>query len=274
MEQLDLGLDDRAGIPAPIAATDEDADPESVTVSGAESLVALVESAVAVVNITGASTDIVDQQVALEARDERDGGISRVSISPSTAEVSIEIEQQEFTLQLAVTANITGDPAEGYSVAGISIDPRFVTVRGPLEALQSLTSLTTDEISLADARDDVVRTVSIQVPDGVTLEGVPTARVSIDIAPVQAEFAYRVIPEAINVGDGLVVVPAEAVVVTLTGDVPALDAIQPDSIIVEVDVEGLGPGLHLLPVEVTAPAGTTVRTVDPGELGVAITLPP
>ena len=259
---------------AGFAAIGEQAEPESATVSGPESLVGLVESAVAVVNITGARTDIVDQQVPLEARDARDGGISRVTINPVSAEVTIDIEQQEFTLQVAVTANITGEPAAGYSVASISIDPRFATVRGPLDALQSLTSLSTDEVSIADARDDVIRTVSIIVPDGVSIEGSPTARVTIDIAPVRAEYAFQVIPEVINAAAGLIVVPSEAVVVTLTGDAPTLDGIDAGDILVQVDVEGLGTGLFLVPVEVTAPPGTTVTTVDPGELGVAITLPP
>lgn len=256
------------------AATAVRVEPDTATVSGPESLVALVESAAAVVTLTGVRTDIVDEQVPLEARDARDGGISRVTISPVSGRVSIDIEQQAFTLQLAVVADVTGDPAAGHAVSGIAIDPRFVTVSGPLDVLQTVTSLSTAEISIADARDDVIRTVALVVPEGVEVEGSPTARVTVDIAPVQGEYAYRVVPVVVNAPPGATVTPAEEVVVTLAGDVPTLNGVDAGDIAVEIDVGGLGGGLFLVPVEVTAPPGTRVSRVDPGELGVAITLGP
>jgi len=258
---------------AGFAAGETSVDPQEVTVSGPESLVALVESAVAVVNLTGVRTDIVDERVTLQARDERDGGISRVTLSPASADVTIEIEQREFTLQVAVVANLSGQPARGYNVVSIGVEPRFVNVRAPLEVLQAIDALSTEEISIADARDDVTRTVAIGVPEGATLEGPATATVTVSIEPVQGEFAFRVSPRVANARAGSTVIPAEDVVVILAGDVPTLSAIDPGDIDVVIDVGGLGAGLHVVPVEVTPPQGTSVSRVQPGQLGVAITLP-
>ena len=258
---------------AGFAVGDARVDPETVTASGPESLVALVESAVAVVNLTGVRTDIVDERVTLEARDARDGGINRVTLTPATADVTIDIDQREYTLQYVVVANLTGDPASGYNVVSVTVDPRLVEVTGSLEALQAVTALETEEISIADARDDVVRTVAIQVPEGLTVEGSPTVRVTVDIEPVQGAFSYRVAPRIINAPPGAVVTPSEDVVVTLSGDAPTLAGITTGDIDVVVDVGGLGSGLFLVPVEVTAPQGSSVTRVEPGQLGVAITLP-
>lgn len=247
-------------------------DPEVVSVSGAESLVNLVEYAAAVVNLTGARVDMAEDRVALEPRDTRDGGISRIAVNPATASVSIEIVQQEYSLQFAVSPNITGEPAAGFTVAGLNVDPRIVTVSGPLDVLQTLQSVGTAEISLADARDDVIRTVTLVVPEGARIEGSQTARVTVDIEPVQGQAQFTVVPQVRGLGTGLAAVPASNVLVTLAGSESVLASLSPSSIAVTIDVSGLGAGLHVVPVEVAPPPGTTVSRAEPGELGVAITL--
>jgi YbbR domain-containing protein len=247
-------------------------DPANVTVSGAESLVNLVEYAAAVVNLTGAQVNVTDQ-VELEPRDSRDGGISRVAVNPTSANVSVEIVQQEYSLQFAVTPNLTGEPASGFTIAALNVDPRIVTVVGPLDVLQTLESVGTEEIALTDARDDVIRTVTLTVPQGARIEGSGTARVTVDIEPLQGQSLFNVTPQVQGADPGAVVVPASDVAVTLTGSEQVLASISPASITVTIDVSGLGEGLHAVPVEVTPPPGTTVTRVEPGELGVAITLP-
>jgi YbbR domain-containing protein len=253
----------------------ERADPETATVTGPESLVALVDSAVAVVNLAGQRVSVIDDRVKLEPRDARDGGISRVVVEPETAEISIELEQREYSLQFAVNPVVTGQPAAGYNLAGISVEPRLVNVTGSLELLQSIDAvrgLLTDEISVADARDDVIRTVEIDLPAGATVRGSSSVSVTIDISPAPGEFSFRILPQIRNTADGLVVTPAGSIIITLTGDIPVLEDLTAVSIVATVDVEGLRVGLYVLPVVVTAPPGTTVELVDPQELGVAITL--
>jgi YbbR domain-containing protein len=255
--------------------TDERAEPRTATVTGPESLVALVDSVVAVVNLTGQRVDLTEDRVKLEPRDARDGGISRVTVTPETAKVTVDLDQREYSLQFAVNPLITGQPAAGYNVAGVSVDPRFVTVTGPLDVLQSIDAvrgLATDEITISDARDDAVRSVAIDLPDGVTVQGSSTVSVTIDIAPARGEFSFRIVPQIRNVADGLAVTPSGPVTITLAGDVPVLDGLTPGAIIAAVDAQGLGEGLYTLPIQITPPSGTTVARVEPPELGVAITL--
>lgn len=254
---------------------DERSDPETATVSGPESIVALVDHVVAVVNLTGQRVDLEEDRVTLEPRDAVGGGISRVTVSPETADVSVQLEQREYSLQFDVKPQVRGEPAAGYNLAGATIDPRFVTVTGTLEALQaidSLKGLSTEEISITGARDDVIRTVAIVVPEGTTISGPATATVTIDIAPAGGVFSFRIVPQIRNVGPGLSAVAASPITVTLAGDVPVLDTITAESITASVDAQGLGPGLFALPVEVTPPAFTSIVSVQPGTLGVALTL--
>jgi hypothetical protein len=68
----------------------------------------------------------------------------------------------------------------------------------------------------------------------------------------------------------VVVPPPQSVSVTLSGDVPTLQGLTPESISVVADAQGLPAGLHALPLQITAPPGTAVVRSDPGELGIAL----
>ena len=251
-------------------------EPERVTVSGPESLVDLVDSAVAEVNLTAERTDI-DQNVALQPRDRLNGGISRVNVNPENANVQVDIVQREYSLQYAVTPLITGQPAGGYNVTGVLVEPAVVVLTGPLEILQSIDPLRgvpTEEISIADARDDVVRDAQLVLPDGVRAQSNDTVRVTIAVTAARGEVSFLVTPQVRNVGAGLTATPAGAVTVTLSGEVPVLQTLSPQSIDVSVNASGLGPGLYSLPVEVTPPGGTTVSRIEPAEAGVALAASP
>ncbi len=284
--RIDVSLEDARSKEVPVRVTligspqtgfdaaATDAEPSTATVTGAESLVQLVDHVVAEVNLTALNVDITDERVQLEPRDARGGQISRVTVNPETARVAVEIEQRDFSLEFAVTPSISGEPAPGFNVESISIDPRVVVVTGPLEVLQSIDAVrgvATSEISIADARDDVTRTVEVVVPNGARLQGTGTVRVNVTVSPAQGQFSFRVVPQVRNVADSLAVTQAEPVTVTLAGDVPTLQGVSAESITVVGDAAGLAAGFHALPLQITPPAGVTVVRVDPAELGIALT---
>jgi hypothetical protein len=76
----------------------------------------------------------------------------------------------------------------------------------------------------------------------------------------------------VNAAGGLAVFPPPSVIVVLSGEIPMLRAITPDAIVAEVDAQGLDAGLHLLPVSVTPPPGTSVASIDPPQVGIALSL--
>jgi YbbR domain-containing protein len=247
-------------------------EPDRVTVSGPESLVDLVDSAVAEVNLTAERTD-VDQSVVLQPRDRLNGGISRVSVNPESARVRVDIVQREYSLQYAVTPLITGQPASGYNVTGVLVETAVVVLTGPLEVLQAIDPLRgvpTEEISLADARDDVTRDARLVLPDGVRAQSNDTVRVTVAVGASRGEVAFLVTPQVRNGGAGLTGTAGGAVTVTISGEVPLLQTLSPQSIDVSVDATGLGAGFHVLPVLVTPPAGASVTRIEPAEAGIAL----
>lgn len=288
--RIDVTLDARGSKQVPVtvrtsgspqqgfAAVNPAAAPGTATVEGPESLVALVDHVSAEVGITGARVDVTEDRASLTPRDARDGEISRVRVSPETARVTVVIEQREFSRDIIVTPSISGQPAAGYNVTGVLVDPSVVTVTGPTEALQSIDAvrgITTEEISIADSRNDVVRTsVQLVLPKDVRVQGGGPVKVTVTVRPARGEASFSVVPQVRNVAAGLAVIEPQGVIVTLAGDVPILQTITVESITVIADAQGLAAGLRNVSLSITPPPGTSVVRSDPGELGIALVARP
>lgn len=250
------------------------ASPPQVTVSGAASLVETVDAAWADVILTGRRVDLDGERIQLTPRDSQRRDVGLVTVDPSAAAISLKIQQQQFTRTVIVSPTISGVPATGYNVIGVSVNPAIVQVTGAADVVASIDAvqgLPTGEVPIDGSRADVVRTVPVTVPNGVTLQGSPNVQVTVSIRPAQGEAIFRVVPRIRNLGSGLAVTIAQPLEITLAGDIPTLDALTPDAITVIADAQGLGPGLYTLDVQITPPAATTVVRTEPAQLGVAIT---
>jgi YbbR domain-containing protein len=255
------------------APGEAEVEPDVAVVTGAQSLVDRVDSAVARAEIFGLSVDFSDDRVALVPRDAGGGEIGRLSVTPASVAVTVPIEQQEFTLEFVVNPAITGQPAAGYNVTSVSVLPSIVTLNGPLDVLQSIPAtrgVTTDPIALGEAQSSISREVNLVLPEGVAASSGGQVLVTITIEPARGEAAFLVVPQIRNVGDGLTATISGAVLVTLSGDVPTLRALTPESITAFIDAQDLEAGLHVVPVQVTPPVGTTIVRIDPAEAGVAL----
>ena len=244
--------------------------PEQVEVTGAESLVALVQEAVADVNVQGVRVPL-EQAFPLVPRDSRGGDIEGVTLNPRTAEVVLPIVQREITQAYVVTPLLAGTPADGFNVTSISVEPPFAVITGTIEALQSLTAATTDEVDVDGAASDVVRAVKLQLPPGLTVAGSDTVTVRVSVTPAHGEITLGLTPAVEGLDPGLRAELATTLVeVRVAGEIPVLRALSPSSLTAVVDASGLQAGQHALPVQVTAPPGVQVVGVVPATMIVTL----
>ena len=244
--------------------------PEQVEVTGAESLVALVEEAVADVNVQGVRVPL-DQVFTLVARDGRGGDIEGVTLNPSTVEVALPIVRREMTQAYVVTPTLRGVPSSGFNVTSISVEPAFVVITGAIEALQSLTTVATDEVDVDGAASDVVRAAKLQLPPGLTVTGSDSVTVRVSVSPAQGEITLGLTPTVKGLEPGLRAELATTLVeVRVAGEIPVLRALSPTSLTAVVDASRLGEGQHVLPVQVTAPPGVQVVGVEPATVIVTL----
>jgi YbbR domain-containing protein len=153
------------GAPAAgFAAQNPAATPALVMVSGPSSLLGRVQDAPAVVNTAGADSNI-NVRVPLQAP----GNDGRITLDPGEVSVAVPVAPSGPVKELPVIANITGTPSSGQTVNAVAVQPTTVTVTGPQDALAGLNWVSTQPVDITGAAGQVVKSVGLALPQGVTL---------------------------------------------------------------------------------------------------------
>lgn len=251
------------------------AEVSSVSVSGVEQLVELIDTVVARVDIGGATVD-VDATVSLQARTVTGASVGAVRISPPSIDVSIPVQQEIFSRAVAVTPEVRGDPASGFRVSSISVDPVTVVVVGTLEALEEAGSATTDPIFIGTRRADLRIEAVVIPPEGLALENPEvTVAVSIGLQSFTEEAVFQVPVEVTGLGGGLEVTlnPAR-VSVRVRGPAPDIAEIDTRSFRVTVNAIGVMSGFREVPVQVAFSGDLDIVSVTPERVSMRIEAPP
>lgn len=250
---------------------DTSADLPSVTVTGPESLVSRVSDAVADVNITGLTLGI-QPTVTLIPRGVGGGEIRGVTLEPATARVGVEIRQSTLVRTLPLQVDVEGAPAPGYHVTNVVVSPSTVTVEGTLEALQQLTTIELGSVDVTAAQIDVTRALPVDLPQGISVAENRSITVVVQIAPIEGDFTFALVPEVIGLSGGLAAtLGSETIEVTLTGPLPLLSQFTAADVAVTLDVTGLDVGLHDVAVEISVPDGALLQALQPETVSVTLT---
>lgn len=245
-------------------------DRATADVSGPKSLVGLVSEVSATVNVTGLTTPI-DQTVALTATAEGGGEIRGVTVRPATAKVSVSVRQNIIGRTLPLEVDLGGQPAAGYRITGVRVNPPSVRVEGPIDLLQGLDALRLPRVDVSGQQADVRQTVRVTTPEGMAAT-LPSAVVEVTIAPIIGSLSLTVAPEVSGLRPGFVArVSPGNVTVTLEGPLARLNSLQPSAVRATVDGSSLQPGVADARVVVSAPDGVTVREVQPASVSVTLT---
>ena len=251
----------------------EQAVPERLTVeiSGPESLVALVESAAAEINVTGLTVGF-EQNVELVPRGEGDGEIRGLSVEPSSVSISVTVRQTVVTKTLPLSVELLGEPAAGYRVSGVAVQPGVMEVEGALEALQELEELALGLVRLDGANEDIRLALAAVLPDGIVApDGPVEADVIVSIDVVLGATVLTVAPEASSVPEGMRAdLGSQVVTVTLDGPLPALNGLTVGDVVAVIDLGELSGSAGDLRVRIIVPDGITVREWRPALLSVTL----
>lgn len=255
--------------PLGYAVPQVDPSPSTVRVSGATSLVQLVESAVADINLTGVRVASV-RQVPLAARDARSAEIRGVRVEPPIADVRVGVVQQEVTQVIPVQASLQGSVADGYNLIGVGVDPPAIAVSGPVEIIQALTSIPTEALDVGGLQKDLLRSARLRLPAGVQATR-DTVNVRLRIAPAHGEVAVTVAPNVTGLGEGLrATLQTASITVKVRGEMPALKALTPGQVRATVSAAGLDEGVHVLTAVIAVPEGITLASIEPTQVAVVL----
>jgi YbbR domain-containing protein len=170
-------------VPAPLELTGEQSDRVTVRVRGDDSVVsALTEGSLRVVvdlegSEAGSNTmPLRTDHVSAPAR------VEVMQIEPGTVTVTLERAGQ---ITVPVRPTLEGQPAPGYAVRRITVEPERVTIAGPESRLTGPIAVITDRVLLEGRTGRVVQEVGVGVNNPqLRVQSPRTVRVTVQIDPV------------------------------------------------------------------------------------------
>ena len=251
---------------------------DTVRIRGPASLVDQVNRAAGSVSVRGAR-ETVEDQVALSPVDINGIRVSGVAVEPTSVFVSVPIKPLPNVKEMSVTLMQLGQPAEGYHVTNVRIDPPVVRVLGPVFILDDLPGfLTTVPISIEGRSEEVVERLALELPAGISMfdPGEPAVQATIEIEPFfDSETVTRTLTYQ-GLRPGLMPIASpEVVEVILSVPRPRLSSLLPEDVRVIIDLSDmrLGDEAQMEPV-VVAPEGITVESIIPSVVQVRMVREP
>ena len=219
----------------------------TATVNGPASLVDQVIEIQAVLDISQAKENI-DTDLALKAVDENGLTVSGVSISPEEVNVQMNVTQRGGYRNVTVKVVTIGQVESGYSLDGISLNPLVITVFSTdSELVNDLPGfIETQPLNLSDASKDMVVSLPLELPSGMTVVGESTIRVSVSIAPIQGSQTLANLPvEIIGLDPQLsAALSPDRVDIILSGPLPTLDELIPGNVRIFIDITDFEEGTY------------------------------
>ena len=207
--------------------------PETIIVSGPESLVNKVTKVVAEGEESNAIKTIVKDYIVTPV-DENDKEITGVELSQKWAEAIIEINEGKI---VPIKINTTGTLPSGLRLKSISSTTTEIGITGPESALSSINEIGTETINLSEIKDSTNIDVALGIPDGILIHnGENSITVSIVVEKVQTK-EFIIDYSMIGQQEGITVVPDNnKVTITVSGFEDVLNSLTEANFTAELDV--------------------------------------
>jgi len=147
-------------------------DQNQVRISGPESIVSQIKSAVVAVDVSGTTTDIATYaDVKLYDAEEKEISASSIMKNVDSVKVGVEILA---TKTVPVGYSVTGNPATGYRMTGeISGVPSEITIAGNTDALKNISQIEipSEVLNVNGKTENLIANVNVKnyLPTGISI---------------------------------------------------------------------------------------------------------
>ena len=269
---LSVTLDVQGEVATGYLAARPEISPDKVTIHGPLPYLRQVVSVTGSLDIQGAKEDI-RQQVVVTPRDAKGRLVPGVQWTPDRVEVFVRVVSRVgFKPDVEVVPDLQVEPAPGYRLGSVSVEPSVVTLKGPPSILSDLPGFVeTRPISATGATESLVQFSFLNVPTDVVVVDVNYVTVTIEVLPIQSSRTMTGTVEMVGVPPGWTAVASPEVVdVILEGPDAVLSSLQANDIQILVDLFGYSLGVHRVEPLVLAPEDVFVVSVIPETIEVVI----
>ncbi|MCR4962538.1 MAG: hypothetical protein K6B40_01500 [Firmicutes bacterium] len=245
--------------------------PSQITVYGPAERMKQVSAVAVSADVTDA-VNSYNQNLSLEVLDASGVNISQwFTIVPNTCNVVIPISASMPEKEVAVSAVVNGQPAAGFQVSQVVVEPSTVRILGDMDTLRSLYYVETQPIDVSGLRESITRTVDLVAENGVTLS-TASVTVAIKIDAVSTASVSKHLLHVENLKDTLsAAVPDLTVEITVSGPAALIQDLDPTMVIPYVECSEITePGTYTLPVRVSLPSNLSAVSCAPDTVSVQI----
>ncbi len=222
--------------------------PAVLTVSGASSVVQSIASAKVAVDVSAMESSTIKAlpYVLLDAAGEE---INQALLNCSTSSVSVSLDiypSREIPVSTEYADVVTGQPAQGYVLQSVSVQPVTLQVAAERELLDSLTELKIEPVSIDGASQSFSARAAVQQLSDFKNISSEQVYVSVNIAEETiSAYVDDVKVQFLGKGENLLATYEPASVLA-TGPRSAIEALMEGGVTVSVDLTGLESGTYLL----------------------------
>lgn len=149
------------------------ATPDTITIAGSSSRIAEANRAVISVNVAGKDKNFVEFD-SVNILDANGNTVTGLDVMPSQVKVSVHMKELTKLGNLPMKVETKGEPAKGYKVGKITINPPVATLTAPLSYFDKNQALELPAIDVTGESDTVRKMVDIPVPEGGSITATKT----------------------------------------------------------------------------------------------------
>ena len=191
-------------------------------------------------------------------------GVEVTQVIPST--VSLTLEEEGSPRMVPVVPDLEGEPAPGFVVGRVVVDPATVAVVGPQSKLRQLTEAMTEPLDVTNAAVPIEATLTVGVADpNLRLETPRAVRVTVEIVRAPVERTLAEVPvRPRNLASALsATLTPESITVTVHGPPELMRGLENNAVGAFVDLAGLGAGVWNVSVTVAPHRAFRVTQFEP-----------
>ncbi|WP_055105342.1 CdaR family protein [Paenibacillus ihumii] len=236
-----------------------------VKVTLPESELAELERVQGVVDISGISEPVKGKSVKLTAYDKQGQEMRNALIVPSSVDVDIPVSKLYKSVPLEVRE--VGQLPDGLVVASVESDVKGVAIYGSKEVLEGISSYSVAvDLSQFKGTNQTRYTVDLTPPEGSEKIEPSSVTVTVKVEPPgQREISG--IPITLKQDNPQLAVtildPSDKrLSLTVVGAKEIIDNLKPEDIKITADISGLGPGPHMVPLDIALPLHVSLAEGD------------
>ncbi len=250
--------------------------PTVLTIKGPASVVQSIASAYVYCDVTGARSSFTaaEQYVLVDSEGNE---IPQEMLERSSSSISVSVDvypTKEIPIDSALERVISGQPADGYVVQSVTIQPDTLTVAAEQELLDNIDALLIEPVSVEGANQSFSARADVSTLSSFKSISADEVYVNVTIAEeTVGAWIEDVKVSYANKGEGLILnAPVSSVRVYVTGPRSAIEELKQTGFAATVDLSGLEAGSHSLVL--TFPMATfpdVIFTPEIGEIAVELT---